>query len=61
MKQLTINKSELIAIVDMEENVLVTNPRPDKIQALRDDDAILWHRYAVIDKVTKKVKRLLPN
>lgn len=61
MKWLTINKSELIAIVDMEENVLVTNPRPDKIQPLRDDDASLWYRYAIIDKVTGKVKRLLHN
>ncbi len=61
MKWLKINKSELIAIVDMEQNVLVSNPKPDNIQALRDDDASLWYRYAVIDKVTKKVKRLLPN
>jgi len=61
MKQLTIRKDELIAIVDIEQNVLVANPRPDKIQALRDDDASLWYRYAVIDKTTKKVKRLLPN
>ena len=61
MKWLTIRKDELIAIVDIAGDVKVSNPRPDKIQELRSDDHQLGNRYAIIDKTTWKVKRLLAN
>jgi len=61
MKWLTIRKDELIAIIDIAWEVRVSNPKPENIQALREDDHSLWNRYAIIDKVTWKVKRLLSN